>query len=56
MRGNTLVALTLVGLVLMYPTSQIASAAGQATTGVILVKFKPGVAASDKADAHRQAG
>jgi thermitase len=55
MRALALVAVTLVAFVHAPIQAQLPSAAAS-RAGEILVKFKPGVAASAKADAHTQAG
>lgn len=57
MRAKILVASTVVVVALTaYPASQGRNVAGPSVAGQILVKFRPGANASDKAEAHRQAG
>lgn len=57
MRVKTFAAVTLVALALTGQPSPNAQAARSAfVTGEILVKFRPGIGAGAKADAHRQSG
>jgi len=54
MRAKAIVALALVALT--FPWQSSAQSIGPAVAGEILVKFRPGASAAQKADAHRQGG